>query len=107
MLREMTAIASWSYTAPLGTPVVPLVQTMQAGSVAATSGRSARGSAAKAAGSSASARIVPAATPSGSSTPVPTTVTTGSLRSKMLRCSVAPRRTLIAAVIAPALSAPW
>ena len=45
MLREITSIAVWSYTAPFGCPVVPLVHTMHAASVGDSSGSDCGGAA--------------------------------------------------------------
>ena len=106
MLREIAAMAAWSNTAPLGTPVVPLVHTTHAGSESAISGSAAVGAVENAASRSWSRSTVPGLTPDGGSMPSPVTVTTGSVRSRMLACSRGPRRRLMAEVIAPARSAP-
>ncbi len=105
-LRPMPAIDACVYTAPLGTPVVPLVQMMQTGSSADSAGSVPGGSAAKASFSASTGRTRPGSTPSGTRAPSPTTVTAGSVREMMLACSAGPRRRLTAEVIAPTRAAP-
>jgi hypothetical protein len=95
----MSRRVAWSNTAPFGTPVVPLVQTMATGSDGSRSGSGDGGSSSYSAASS--DRGSADATPAGGSMPSSTTTTFGVVRSTMLATSAGPSRRLIPVVIAP------
>ena len=106
MLRAIACWAAWSYTAPFGAPVVPLVQTMQVGSDGSSLGKRAGGSAANASLSSETGSTAPASAASGTASPSPRTVSAGVVRAKMLVRSATPSRGLMADAIAPTRSIP-
>ena len=91
---------SWSNTAPLGRPVVPLVHTTATGSVGWSSGQAIGAGPSAAARQVARARTVPVG-PDGGSSPSSTIVTTGRVRSTMEDTSGAPSRRLTPDVTAP------
>ena len=92
---------AWSKTAPLGSPVVPLVHTTATGSSGARSGNTGGGGPG---GRVAHRRPVEHRRrpgPAGSGAPSSTTVTAGRVRSRIDRTSGRPRRRLMPEVIAP------
>ena len=94
------ARASWSNTAPLGSPVVPLVHTTATGSVGDSSGNPGGGGPVMAS-VTADRRSTSPVGPAGGVASSSTTVTTGRVRSRIDRTSRWPRRRLMPDVIAP------
>ena len=101
---------AWSNTAPLGTPVDPLVHTMATGSWASGVRRGAGVWARAPAGARARrASTVPACggIESSGTAAVSTTVTAGRTRAVIEACSAAPMRRFMPVVMAPIRAAAW
>ena len=100
---------SWSNTAPLGTPVVPLVHTMATVSVGSACTRRASGSPGGA--SRTTWRSITCHGPAGigavSARPASVITTLGSARVMMLSTSARPRRGFTPLVIAPSRMTAW
>ncbi len=104
--RATAARLAWSKSAPLGLPVVPLVQTTATGSCAARSGHRPGGSPVHVAAMSARSTTSTPVTSGTGGAPGSATRSTGAARSMMEATSPAPMRGLMPEAIAPRRSSP-